>query len=236
MASSQDAQNVFYLFYERKILWRPKCKPYTGVLMPALGRLHQQRCAQIMHMSIHLPPRSIWYPGFLLHVNEPARRPKPSSPACCWAGLSAAGRVTNASPRRSAVHARTGAEGSTAITERCAVVALGGQSTGADKWTGDCLERFVLEVNQRQMKPGLGFQEEGYPVDTTLQRLLLAQIFLCLPYSAPLGATMLLSIYFILNCFKCKTSLEKAIAVESEGTYSALCLKEGLPSCKLPVK
>lgn len=90
MAASQDARNVLYLFYRRKILSCPQRKPCTQVLMPAPGRLHQRRCTQIIHMSIHLPPRSICYPGLLLHVNEPAT--EPALRACCQLWMSGAGR------------------------------------------------------------------------------------------------------------------------------------------------
>lgn len=72
-------------------------------------------------------------------------------------------------------------------------------------------------------------------MDTLLQRLLLAQVFLCLSYSAPLGATVLLNIYFMLNRSKCNISLQKATSGDSQGMYSALSLRERLPSHKLPV-
>jgi len=87
MAASQDARNVFYLFYGRKILSCPKCKPYTRALMPALGHLHQRRRSQMIHMSIHLPSRSIWHLGLLLHADEPAQRLELS--VCCQVCVSA---------------------------------------------------------------------------------------------------------------------------------------------------
>lgn len=84
------------------------------------------------------------------------------------------------------------------------------------KCTGGCLKRLVLRVNQRQMKPGPGFHEEGHPVDAILQRLLLA--LFCLSCAMPLCATVLLNTYFTLNHAKRNTSLQK---VKSEGMYSA---------------
>lgn len=44
---------------------------------------------------------------------------------------------------------------------------------------------------------------------------------------------MLLNVYFIL---KRSTNVQKAISVESEGTYSALSARQRLPSHKLPLK
>lgn len=61
----------------------------------------------------------------------------------------------------------------------------------------------------------------------------IASSSLCLSYSVPLFATKLLNIYFILND---STSLQKAISVESKGTYSALSARQRLPSHKLPLQ
>lgn len=146
MASSQDAQNVFY---GRKILSRPKCKPYTGVLMPGLRRFRQQRCTQITHMSTHLPPRSIWYLGFLLHVDESAKRLElPLHVRCRVCSAAVVRRWKSTSPWRPTIQG-------TGVCPRQHLY------TGVYKRTGDCLKRSILEVNQRQMKSGRGFHAEG---------------------------------------------------------------------------
>lgn len=59
--------------------------------------------------------------------------------------LSGAGRVMNTSPRRSAVRGTDVCQRQHRCNdERCIVIALGGQSTGVDKRTGDWLKRFML--------------------------------------------------------------------------------------------
>lgn len=94
--------------------------------------------------------------------------------------------------------AQTCAEGSTAIiTSAVLRWHSEGRALGSVYMcTGDCLKRFMLYVNQRQMKPGLGFREEGYPVGTLLQRLLLA-LFYVWPFSASLCYRIIKYIFHI---------------------------------------
>lgn len=59
-------------------------------------------------------------------------------------------------------------------------ITLGGRGTVV-VIIAEALERFMLWVNQRQMKPRWGCHEERYPVDAALQRWLLALFFSVCP-------------------------------------------------------
>lgn len=133
MASSQDAQNVFY---GRKILSRPKCKPYTGVLMPGLRR----SVSRDAHRSHICPPICLHTPygtwGFCCMSMSPQRGW--SCRCTCDAVCSAAvvRRWKSTSPWRPTVQGTGVCPRQRRWNDKCCVVtALAGQHTGLYKRT-----------------------------------------------------------------------------------------------------